>query len=90
MRNPNYSYGFRIAVGVYLFYLAYQLVGGYFAGESEGMVFLFAGIAFAVVGIVCVATGIRYFVTGKGDKKDVQSSSFEEPDDDTNEKSDER
>lgn len=90
MRNPNYSYGFRIAVGVYLFYLAYQLVGGYIVGESEGMVFLFAGIAFAVVGIVCVATGIRYFVTGKGDKKDVQSSSFEEPDDDTNEKSDER
>ena len=54
------------------------------------MVFLFAGIAFAVVGIVCATTGIRYFVTGKGDKKDVQSSSFEEPDDDTNEKSDER
>ena len=75
---------------VRLFYLAYQLVGGYLAGESEGMVFLFVGIAFAAVGIICAATGIRYFVTGKGDKKDVQSSSFEEPDDDTTEESDER
>ncbi|MGN0251927.1 MAG: hypothetical protein ACI4EH_11295 [Oliverpabstia sp.] len=85
MRNPNYSYGFRIAVGVYLFYLAYQLVGGYIAGKSESMAFLFIGIAFAMVGIVCAVTGIRYFVTGKGDKKDVQSSSFEEPADDTTE-----
>ena len=46
MRNANYSYGFRTAIGVYLFYLAYKILEGYFSGKSAGVQFLIFGIAF--------------------------------------------
>ena len=76
MRNANYSYGFRTAIGVYLLYLAYKILGGYFSGESAGVQFLIFGIVFIGIGIVCVFSGLRYFITGKMDKKDASGKEF--------------
>ena len=76
MRNANYSYGFRTAIGVYLFYLAYKILGGYFSGESTGIQFLIFGIVFIGIAVVCVFSGARYFITGKMDKKDADGKEF--------------
>lgn len=61
MRSENFSYGMRAVVGVYLFYLAYQLIGGHLSGESSGVLFLVAGIAFIAVGAACVFSAVRFF-----------------------------
>lgn len=76
MRNANYSYGFRTAIGVYLLYLAYKILESYFSGESAGVQFLIFGIAFIGIGVVCIFSGLRYFLTGKMDKKDASGKEF--------------
>lgn len=62
MRNENVSYILRIIIGVYLGYLAYQLIGGYISGESSGILFAAAGVLFALIGIACVFSSVRYFI----------------------------
>ncbi|MEE1031283.1 MAG: hypothetical protein U0L12_03990 [Ruminococcus sp.] len=76
MKNPEYSYGMRTIAGAYLVYLAYQICGGYFSGESDGIHFLIIGLVFGVAGIVCVINGIRYFVFGKMNKNDKGNDRF--------------
>lgn len=93
LRNVNFSYGMRSIAGLYMLYLAYQLVEGHISGEASGIQFLIFGILFGVIGLACVLSGARFFLTGKMDKRDCrggqdladQDSQREETDEDVEE-----
>lgn len=78
MRNENASYILRLVVGVYLGYLAYQLITGYLEGESSGMLFMAAGILFALVGIACLFSSIRHFISLASDKESKVEKEFDQ------------
>lgn len=61
-RSPEFSHGIRIAAGVYLIYLGYQIMSGVMNGTSDNPVMfgLFAA-AFVVFGLGSLISGLRFF-----------------------------
>lgn len=57
--NNSFRYVIRIIAGVYLLYLAWNLMGGLRSGETSGFVFIIGIAVFIIAGVFFILDALR-------------------------------